>query len=179
MGDIPQVRLGMAGGVGARADHAHLAPQHVEEVGQLVEAGAAQEAPQRRDAVMLHPVLVRAVVRVRGRLGHGAELPDAEQLAVPAEPLLPEEDGAGIEPGVRHEQKGREAGDERQRHQRQSRVEDGFVDAEARRPVGRPVIGERVAESLAPLEEGGDGQADLTRHDNLPEHNKHFFNIPV
>ena len=81
-----------------RADEAHPAAEHVPELGQLVEAGLAQEAADPG-----HPVVVAgrlAAAADVGALGaHSAELGDDDDPAAGAEAGLAEEDRAGgIEP---------------------------------------------------------------------------------
>ena len=81
---------------GARADDRHLPPQHVHEVGQLVEREAAQEGADARDArvvvdleerpAALHLVLVRELEAPGlGVLDHRPELHDPE--LAPAAPV--------------------------------------------------------------------------------------------
>ncbi|MNN76345.1 hypothetical protein D3C81_1927200 [compost metagenome] len=72
----------------ARAHHGHLAAQHVQELRQLVQAGAAQEGAHARHAGVAGRGLGHAGVRVRH---HRPELEDVERLAVHAEPSLPEQ----------------------------------------------------------------------------------------
>ena len=80
-----------------RADDAHLSGEHVEQLRQLVEAGAAQDAAERRHArIVAHlehrPVhLVQAIQRgalLLGAVSHGAELQHRERMAVEAAPAL-------------------------------------------------------------------------------------------
>ena len=86
-----------------RADERHVAAEHVHQLGQLVDAVLAKDAPQRRHpGVTLHledrPQLL--VLRSEGgleRLGvdhHRAELQHVELLPVQPHPQLAEEDGA-------------------------------------------------------------------------------------
>src|SRR3546814_1897337 len=81
-------------GMGARADDAHVAAQHVEKLRQLIDAGLAQETAYSR-----HPVVVPRrqpvglpVARLRP---HGPELVDAERPGVAADARLAEADLAG------------------------------------------------------------------------------------
>ena len=109
----------------ARADDAHFALQHIEELGQLVDAGLAQELAHPGDAgVVLHlehrAVLLIALHQVLELLlcvrAHGAELVHLEQLAVASYPLLGE-NGAGtgaVDPDGR-------IGDQQQRRKRHQR----------------------------------------------------------
>ena len=71
-----------------RADQAHAAAQHVEELRQLVERGAPQEAPDGRDARV---VPRRLAYRVVLQHGHRAELEDRELAAVESVAALPEQ----------------------------------------------------------------------------------------
>jgi len=71
-------------GVWARADHAHLALKHVEQLRQLIQAGPAGEAADRCDALIAFRGLNDLVPVVAG--GHRAELIDlylAPRQAVP------------------------------------------------------------------------------------------------
>ena len=81
----------------ARADQAHLAAQDVEQLRQLVQAGAPEEAADRRDARIALHLEQRAARLVAGAqllqqtigvLTHRAELPHPEAHAVFANPLL-------------------------------------------------------------------------------------------
>src|SRR5262245_6468362 len=87
-----------------RADDAHLAGDHVEQLRQLVEAGHAQELADLGDARILAELVVtlpfRAQMRLRReelvqrRLGvenHRAELPAAERPAVRADAAVAEQ----------------------------------------------------------------------------------------
>ena len=73
--------------LGPRADEAHVADQHVPQLRQLVEPRAAQEAADRRDAVVVLPRPHRAGCRL-GVLPHRTELVDREDAAVLADALL-------------------------------------------------------------------------------------------
>ena len=79
------------GPLGSRADERHVAPQHVPELRQFIDARPAEQAAHRRAS--------RVVVSRPDRTGlgfgvlvHRAELVDGELLAVQAHPLLPVED---------------------------------------------------------------------------------------
>src|SRR5207237_5247569 len=72
---------------GARADDAHLAEQHVPELGQLVDVEAAEPAADEEDARVILHLELRAVNLVAdhelafdvvGVENHGAELPALE-----------------------------------------------------------------------------------------------------
>ena len=89
----------------ARADQAHVAAQHVEQLGQLVDGVAAQPPARLGDPrVVLHLEQAGLVAGLGVQLGepllgvddHGAELEAAELLAVAADPGLPEEDRAAV-----------------------------------------------------------------------------------
>src|SRR5579859_4477624 len=83
-----------------RPDQAHVAAEHVQQLGELVQGGVAQEAPDRGAPVLAFDAAGR---RARGgherapRRGgaHGAELEDVEHVAVTAHPPLAEQDGTG------------------------------------------------------------------------------------
>src|SRR6185436_10030427 len=79
--------------VRARADHAHAPLQHVDELRQLVERGAAQEGAEAGDAA----VVARRLAHHVAILGHGhrAELVDHDLAAVDAVAALLEQDRAG------------------------------------------------------------------------------------
>src|SRR5690606_5777002 len=81
------------GALGARADEAHVAAQHVPQLRNLVDARAAQEATHPRDARIAHLGERRA--RVLGAFDHAAQLPQREALTGAPEPHLPEEHRAG------------------------------------------------------------------------------------
>ena len=86
------VFLGVLEHVGARADDAHVAEQHVDELRELVEAGVAHDLAPAGDA----GVALRGLQAVG--LGvdlHAAELKAGELLAVESGALLAEEHGAG------------------------------------------------------------------------------------
>ncbi len=75
---------------GSRADEAHVSLENVEERGQLVDAGGAKEATDRRQALGV------GLEGVFAGLGgaHRPELGQVERLAVEAGSQLAEEDGA-------------------------------------------------------------------------------------
>ncbi len=78
--------------MGARPDQGHVALQHVEELGQLVDAGPAQQGADAGHAGIATGGLVhhRPVVQH----AHGAELVDLERMPVLAGAGLAEEHGA-------------------------------------------------------------------------------------
>ena len=84
-----------------RAHQAHLAADHVPELRQFVDAGAAQEATHAGDPRIVGDLeggsadLVALLQLAQPLLGvgdHGAELEDLERSTVEADPRLPEED---------------------------------------------------------------------------------------
>src|SRR5205814_7364380 len=84
-----------------RPDEAHLAANHVDELGQLVQIGAAKEAAHTRDAWVLGhleealgALVARHELRLHrvGAVVHRAELEDPEGLAVAADAPLAEQD---------------------------------------------------------------------------------------
>jgi hypothetical protein len=79
--------------VRARADDAHAALQHVEELGQFVQRAAAQEGAEGGDARVVFAGLLHDRAVVHG--GHGAELVDGDLLAVQAVAALFEDGRAG------------------------------------------------------------------------------------
>src|SRR5438045_2221562 len=87
---------------GPGTDETHLAPQDVDELGQLIERGAPQKASDTRDARVVGELEQPAgLVEVNqlgleplGAVDHRAELDDREALAVAPDPRLPEEHGA-------------------------------------------------------------------------------------
>src|SRR6478735_6669984 len=114
----------LAGDLRSGADQAHVAAEHVEELGQLVDRVAAHPRAGTGDArVVLHLEEQRALaqlgLQVRDELvgvhDHRPVLQAGELLAVPSDPGLPEEDGAAVvEPDARggeHEDR-REAEDQ-------------------------------------------------------------------
>lgn len=86
------VHRGVHEHVRARADDAHVALEDVEELGQLVDVGAAHQVAERE----LAGVVLRGLQRVGILIDvHGAELVAIKLLSVHARALLEEEDGAG------------------------------------------------------------------------------------
>ena len=103
----------------ARAHHRHLALEDVEQLGQLVQAVAAQKATHGRDVRLR--VLEQMGGLVLGCVGaHGAELVDHEVGLAPPHPLLPEEHRprrAGLHRDGQADQKRRKHRDRQQRKQ--------------------------------------------------------------
>src|SRR5947208_300322 len=84
------VALDLVGERRPRADHAHLAPQHVPELRELVERQAAQDAPHARDA-RIPLVDGQPGSLALGADDHGAQLDELELLsASPHAPLAVE-----------------------------------------------------------------------------------------
>ncbi len=92
-----------------RTDQAHVAPDDVEQLGQFVQAGAAQEVAHRRDARVAGQLAVpfpfhRGVRIAREQRGqhrvrvpaHGSELQATEEPAVPADAVMAEEDRRAV-----------------------------------------------------------------------------------
>ena len=118
---------------GPRADEAHLAAEDVPELGELVQAGAAQGAAQGREALGIGQQVPLGIAGAR----HGAELEHSEGLAVQAGAHLAEEDG-GAEPGA-HEQgdqahEGREADE---RRDGEGEIQEAFAAAAVEGPHDR------------------------------------------
>ena len=97
------VLLDLAGQRRARAHHAHVALEHIEELGQLVEGILAQKAAERGDARVVGDFEQHAVALVHvhhvgaallGVADHGAELDAAEDAALLADALGGVEDRA-------------------------------------------------------------------------------------
>ena len=101
--------------LGARADQAHLPHQHVPELGELVEAGRAQQPPDAGDARV--PWL-RVEVSRSGLDPHRPELEQLERDPVPADPGLREEDGPAVVELDRHGRPGRSAARKEQANDR-------------------------------------------------------------
>src|SRR5579883_3660273 len=83
-----------------RADQRHLAAQHVEEVGQLVDAGAAQERTQRMQTRIVANLeygtvelvqMEQVVAHVVRAFDHRAQLEHAKAASVESDALLTEE----------------------------------------------------------------------------------------
>lgn len=117
----------MLGDPRARADEAHVADEDVEELGQLVEGGCAQQAAEPCGAI-----LVREQFAVDPALVvHGAEFNDVERLAVHADAFLDED-------GVAALQQNEQQGDEQQHGGKEQQGDEGAHDVrrafEALRP---------------------------------------------
>ncbi len=147
LADVPV----LGGNQRARADEAHLAAHHVQQLRQLVDAGAAQEPPDSRHPRVggrLEHDRRRAVPEIRvevrdlrpPRLGvdrHRPELPHPEPLVAYAHPLLAEEHrSAGVEldrRGNDQEQRGEEHEGEAREHEIDGPLEDAIGPGEAHR----------------------------------------------
>src|SRR2546430_7379388 len=112
-----------------RSDEAHLAPQHVDELGQLIDLPAAQHAAHARDAW----IAGAGDERTRAPGGpHGTKLEDLERLAASPDADLPKEDRsrpAAFDGDCRHREDGAQEDEQRDRHHE--------VDAPLERVVGR------------------------------------------
>ena len=131
------------GALGARADDAHLAAQHVEELRQLVQRGAAQEAPDgvRRSSPSTPPGAVsppsrkprahrpRAAPAAMPAIAHRAELVEVEQRAVAAHAALAEEDRAG-RGEAHHERRARQHRREHDQQQHREHAVEGVLERE-------------------------------------------------
>src|SRR3546814_2235004 len=69
------------------SDEAHLALRNIQQAWKLVEAGRAQEMPERRDPLRVRKQLAMGIAII----GHRTELPQGETPALIATPFLCEE----------------------------------------------------------------------------------------
>ena len=120
-GDLPAVELVVLNGMGAGAHQTHVAAQHVEQLGQLIEAPAAQQPAHGGDAGVVAAGLAQAGLVAGLHHPHGAELKNAEAAAIEAVAVLQEEDRAGA--GEFHGQ-----GDHQQQRADQRQAEAGQGD---------------------------------------------------
>jgi hypothetical protein len=165
----------MGHGMRARAHDRHLAAQHVEELRQLLEAGAADEAAQRRHArIALAHLPERAGAVLAGFGPHGPELENLDHLAVAAIALLAEQDRSRRAQPDRH----RDAEEERCREEEHERGQ-GTVQGRLGQPGAtcqRAVVDmeQRHARKLgdaAPAERGSDlvgAETDVDRQLTQP-----------
>ncbi len=110
---------------GSGTDEAHVAPQDVPELGQLVQAGLAQELPHPRDIRAAHrPHALGA--QVRGVLAHRPELQHREMPAVESDPALAVVDGPCVVEPDRRRDGDHERGQEYQSEEGESEVEDSL-----------------------------------------------------
>ena len=96
-GAEPRIRLEHVQHERARPHEAHVAAQYVEQLGQLVDAGAAEPRAGPGDATILAQLVEGAIGRPRLRRrihDHGAELVHHEPAAAEAPPFLAEQDRA-------------------------------------------------------------------------------------
>ena len=94
-GDRAEELFDKVGTLGAGADKAHLAAQNVQELGELVEVGAAEQAAEGGAARVVVGGEGGAALEF-GIEAHGADLDDVEEAAVNPHPLLAVEGGAAI-----------------------------------------------------------------------------------
>ena len=125
--------------LGSRPDQAHLAPQHVDDLRQLVEMVPAQH-PADRGAARIAPHRPHRSGTLLGVLGHGAELEHPEHPSVPSQPRLAVEHGTSALDAERQRDCAPEHHPQRpQQHQRerhQSEIERALVAFAARyRPL--------------------------------------------
>ena len=94
---------GLVGDNGAWPDEGHLPAEHIEQLGHLVQAGRAQEAPYPGDAGVIVELEQRRVdvvllaqvdLHLVGTELHRSELAYPEDPALVAHPVLAEKDGA-------------------------------------------------------------------------------------
>ena len=125
-----------------RPHQAHVAPQHVDQLGKLVQAGLSQDPPQGDDAgvlpcVQLDHRLVAAldegfeVLLMRRRVVvdlHRPEFPAFEFLPPETDPVLAEEDRPGVRDLDIDADQQEERGKEDQRDQGENHVENVFPE---------------------------------------------------
>ncbi len=114
-------RFDLLGKRGARADEAHLAPEHVPELGELVHGGRTEEATDGRDARIVFELEQRTLPNVPVseltdpflRIDdHRPELEHLERLAGSAHANLAEQGGAPVpQADERHRREQRRAAD--------------------------------------------------------------------
>ena len=115
--------------LGTRADDAHVADQHIEQLRQLVERPRANPAADLRapGIVFLSPLCAGLALRADA---HRAELDDVERLAIESHPHLAIEDRpAVLEPDRRSNQ------DHHRRPHQQQRRADGEIEAALNEPA--------------------------------------------
>ena len=155
IGNLGGELLDEVGPLGARADQAHVAAEHVEELRQFVDAQQPDDVAHPGDPA----VVGRGPLRLAVFLGigaHAAELGDLEVLAVVAHPLLAVEDRPAAfqldgDGGQQHHRGGHQ-----DQHQRAQDVEDALD----RRAV------ETLVEAIAEDQPAGVDEidADLAQH---------------
>src|SRR5690606_33910769 len=166
------VLYNLVGRVGARADPAHLAAQHVDHLRQFVQAGTPQEAPDLRHARVVDDLEQRIAleaVKVRhfglhhvGAVHHRAELVDGEGPPVLADALLLEEHRARRVELDQHGDDRQQDEEERQRDDAQQDVTCALGEIRLRRQPVRAGADERDAVQVLdvhdvqpPLEDDG------------------------
>ena len=85
-GDHAGIAARMVEIIGTRADHAHIAAQHVEDLRQFIEPGLAQQPSQPGDAMHLQRIIGPA--HDLGGGAHGAKLDGGKRPAIPAHSFL-------------------------------------------------------------------------------------------
>lgn len=120
LGNDAQIALRMQEVVWARADQAHLAPQHVDDLRQLIQSALAQEGPERRD-----PMRFDGVVGPTLHLGrnHGPKLDGAEGTTVLAHARLAEEQGATVPDWIEQQEPETDGHDDRKQQKGDHEVE--------------------------------------------------------
>src|SRR3546814_2818778 len=111
------------------SDEAHLALRNIQQAWKLVEAGRAQEMPERRDPLRVRKQLAMGIAII----GHRTELPQGETPALIATPFLCEEH-------TRPEIHARRSIDQREQRQhkwqqqkKKKKVEQAFQDRKSTR----------------------------------------------
>ena len=105
-GDLLLELLHIVGHLRPGAHQAHVPPEHIEKLGQLVDGALADKRAEGRLAGVPVPAPA-GFFRIVDP--HGTKLVHIKRLLVPAHPLLPEEDGARrgqLHPHRRHEHQG-------------------------------------------------------------------------
>ena len=155
--------------VRARPDDRHLALQHVEELGQLVEAVTPQEPAQAGHPEVVPRRLLGAVGV--GRIGdHRAELVDGDQVVVEPVALLPEQHRAGTVEFHQQRDRRQHRDDEEQDQSRQHAILDRLDDDAPTRKRRLPDLeqrqpGEMADTPVVQVESDGVGaQMDRRRH---------------
>lgn len=106
----------------ARTHQAHFAFEHVHQLGQLIEAGGAQEAPELGQALLVGQRLARVIHRV----AHRAELEKPEQLAVQPRAFLAEEHRPAQLDAHQHRGHQHHRGEQDEQQQADEQVEKAF-----------------------------------------------------
>ncbi len=135
------------GQLGARSDEAHLAREDVEELGELIQAGFAQEAAEFGDAGVVLDLVAEFAVLVAEELEllavgielHGAELVDGEGCAAAADAGLLEDGGSGGVAADGDGDQGKERAEEGQQDERADEVDQAFAGGEIDQARGADV----------------------------------------